>query len=516
MPRWRDDPIGFLRRALPLGVEGTAWAEWGELWPWQVDFLEDLSGELRRKEWGHLRGGRVVSKSPVQRAVSSCTGSGKTAFVLPAAILWLLAVYPRLRGICISTTRDQLFDRLFNACVLMIDSSPRLRALFGYMRSGKIWRHTDENVNFVTFRTSGTPEALQGLHSQGGMTLVVFDESSGVPEDMWRATAGARQDPQAIVLAMGNPRLGEGWFFDRHSGRLARYWHPRFISRWDLPGWSKELNDEKIEEAGGEETWEYRVYTLGRPPLEGAGGLIPRRLVELAMERPLQDTEGRRLVSPDTPLVAGMDLARDGGNLNFCAFTAGIDGRTVPSVFVPGRDLDPEDRVAWALACANEPRPPYGVPDVVYYDASGMDGMFEHELQRYPGGDKFIPVVSKRKSLRPGTNCANLRAEMFQGFRRWMYKGGCLRSDQDMLRLLTAVNAVWDRSERRFTLTPKLDLGIRCGRTRLDEMDARILSCLEPPDTFARSPSKTYGTMPAGGSHSFGGRTGGEARSWMA
>ena len=501
IPRYRYDPAAFVTDALPFGRAGTDWERWQGLWPWQREFFDSVGAEAREKEWGKPRADGEFVKPAIQRVVSSCTGSGKTSLVLPGLLFWAMAVFPTLRAHCISTTREQLMDRFFNACKVMLRNSPKLDGLFEFMLSGKIMRRSSPEVNVATFRAAATPEALQGLHGHGGMTLVLFDEASGIERPFWDATTGPRADPQAIVCAMGNPTKGDGWYWDRHSGRLAKNWKPMFISQKDLPGWSDARERELIEDHGGEDTDSYRYGILGLPPEEGSGGIMPRRLVEACMRRPLVDDRGRPLVPVSTPVVAGMDLARAGENLNYCCFTAGIDGRTIQSRWAKGVDTSPEDRVHWAVSCATEPCHPYGAPSVVYYDAGGGDGFFEMELQRYPCAEKFIPVVFHKKSLVAGSTCGNQKAEMFLGWRRWMFKGGAMSWDPEMLRLLTGVQQIWEKNDKRWTLTKKQDLRTRFGGSRLDEADARMLSVLPPPEDGlpARVPAVRVpaGTLPA-------------------
>ena len=474
---YRYDLVGFAREAIPFGQPGP-WERWKDLWPWQLELLESIGAEMREKRWGEPGpDGEVQPQTPIQRCICSCTGSGKTSLVLPLVLLHALAVHPTMRAVCISPSREQIKDKLANAVKVMIESSPWLSALFTFAESGKVARRRDPGVCFAVFRTAAEREALQGTHGVAGMIAVFIDEASGVPDELWQATAGARQDPQALVIIAGNPLRGDGFYHDRHTGRLAEKWKPVVVPADTLPTWVEARREDLIADHGGEDTETYRASVLALPPLEGSNAFINRKLIETAMNRPLVDDGGRPVVPHDTPLVAGVDLGREGEAKNCVVFRAGMDARSVPIEELRGRDITPAEKVAWLVRIATEERPPYGVPAVIYVDATGLDGQLRWDIERTNHYRKFVWVSFADPDKNRGA--LNKRALMWQGLRSWLHKGGRLRSSPGLLRWLNAARAEFVRD--RMAIIAKDEMKKLAGGDHADEGDALLLAMLAPP-----------------------------------
>lgn len=72
---------------------------------------------------------------------------------------------------------------------------------------------------------------LQGFH--GPNILVILDEASGVPDDIWTAAEGIAVAPNNKILAIGNPLTSTGRFYELF--RANRGWHKCTISSLDHP-----------------------------------------------------------------------------------------------------------------------------------------------------------------------------------------------------------------------------------------------------------------------------------------
>ena len=501
-PGLRYDLLRFAEEAVPFGR--GHWESWSGLWAWQVDFLRGLGDEMKTKGWGARNAdGSTKKLRPIRRVISSATGTGKTALVLPLILLHALVAHPKMRAVCVSPSKDQIKDKLFAAVRVMIESSPFLGCLFSLSESGKVARTGAAALSFAVFRTAREQESLQGTHSHGGQTLTMIDEASGVPDSNFDATAGARQEEQSITILAGNPLGDEGFYHRRHSGDIASAWNPVFVSKKDLPTWDPAEEADLIAEAGGEDTEIYRATVLGLPPLSGVTSFIKRRLVEESMDRPLLDAGGRPLVPHDTPLVVGVDLAREGENLNCAVFRAGMDARTVPIEQERGRDMPPADKVSWLISLATEERPPYGVPVAVYLDGTGLDGQLRDDLGQTPHARKFVWIDFGAAD--PAGHALNKRAALWFRLRAWLFRGGRLRRDQKLVRTITAAKAEYTRGKPG--ITAKEEIAKRAGKDRLDEVDALLLSMLPPPQTHRFVQWEPAGRLV---------RDGGRRRSWMA
>ena len=273
-----------------------------------------------------------------------------------------------------------------------------------------------------------------------------------------------------------------------------------------MPNATPEMRARRARTHGGEDTDDFRVFVLGLPRTAAGNSFIDRRMVDEAMSRPWVDGAGRPLVPADTPLVAGLDLARggaDGGSNTVMAFRAGLDGRSVRPVSIPGSKLEPRDRADWAIREATKPRPPYGKPVVCCYDATGLDGLFAEALRERGAADLFWPINFGSGS--PNARFVNYRSSMWGELSRWLFAGGMLPTrDEALARTITAAGAEYDRNSK-IAITAKVEIGKVAGDEKLDELDARLLSLHDPPvvpDSVRRRTIRNRRPTPAG-------------RSWM-
>lgn len=79
-----------------------------------------------------------------------------------------------------------------------------------------------------------TSEAVkfQGLH--GAHVLIIIDEAPGIKTEIWDAIEGVRAGGHVHVLALGNPVVPGGKFFDAF-GRDRGIWNAKTISAFDTP-----------------------------------------------------------------------------------------------------------------------------------------------------------------------------------------------------------------------------------------------------------------------------------------
>ena len=479
--RYRYAPLEFAELAVPWGARGTSYEGIDGLWPWQRDFLVGVGREAYEKGYGADREGRIQRRPPILRAISSGTGTGKSKIVMPVLMLWRLACYPASRGVAVSPSATHLGDKLASNTRDLIDASPFLHRYFDYSKTDPmIWIKGCQDSRAIYFRTAATKEGLSGWHAPGGMGIW-FDDAAGVSDDARAAVDGAMRDPQVVAVACGQPTRLDGWFMSVSHGDLADRWNAIITSMLDMPGVDDALREWAAQEHAGTDTEDYRVMVLGLPPEPDKRAFIPRPLLEEAADpdrRPLHDANGNPIVPHRTPLVAGLDLDRGPslGASNAMAFTAGVDGRTIRPI--EARGLTADERVAWAIQEAERPRPPYGRPCVVYYDATGLDGMWERDIARLGRERLFRPVDFSAKD--PEGRYRTMRGAMWSGAHQWLARGGCLPADAALFRLVSAARTEPDH-HGKLLITPKVDLGARAGRTKLDEWDARMLSMLAPP-----------------------------------
>jgi hypothetical protein len=135
--------------------------------------------------------------------------------------------------------------------------------------------------------------------------MLIADEASGVPEQVFEAAAGSMSGHNACTILLGNPTKSSGFFFDTHH-RLRDEWWTRRVSCADSPRVSEAYIAEMASRYG-EDSNAYRIRVLGEFPLKGDDTVIPVELVEGAMHRDV-------VASPKAQTVWGLDVARFGAD----------------------------------------------------------------------------------------------------------------------------------------------------------------------------------------------------------
>jgi hypothetical protein len=259
---------------------------------------------------------RSVARYP-RVAVKSCHASGKT-FAIASAVLWWVTSRPD--GIAVTTAptwlqvERVLWGEIRNAisCAKIAYPTPSATALQLGPNRHAIGLSTNEAVRF------------QGFH---GQVLVVLDEAPGVMPEIWDAIEGIRASGDTRVLAVGNPTISSGPFYDAFATNREG-WNLITIGAFDTPnlaGITLEqllaLKDEELDHnpvpylitrrwvkekyfewGPGHPLWESKV--MGNFPQQSEDALLSLTWLELAKLRETGDGE----------LVAGIDVAGPGEN----------------------------------------------------------------------------------------------------------------------------------------------------------------------------------------------------------
>jgi len=157
------------------------------------------------------------------------------------------------------------------------------------------------------------PDRITGFHNEH--VLVIVDEGSGVPDEVY----GAIENPLAAgftrLLLLGNPTQSVGKFRDSFTSPIYKNFH---ISAFDTPSFtgegefpfliSKEYAEQKKLE-WGEDNPLYEVYIKGDFPSGETDRLVPFGLAELAINREIKPDK-------DAEIAIGVDTARMGEDEN--------------------------------------------------------------------------------------------------------------------------------------------------------------------------------------------------------
>jgi len=440
--KYGDDPVGFVRDVLHVEPD-----------PWQAQVLGWIGSGERRC------------------SIKSGHGVGKSACASWAMIWHLLTKYPQ-KTVVTAPTVSQLHDALGTECKRWINELPDAFQSQIEVLSEQIRLKGAPSESFISFRVSRveTPEALAGIHSEH--VLLVVDEASGVPEQIYEASGGSMSGSSATTLLLGNPVRSSGFFHSTHT-RLSKYWKTTTVSCID----SERVTDDYIEDMKiryGEDTNPWRVRVLGEFPFEDEDTIVPRDLIEASINRDVKVIEG--------PVVMGVDIARRGGDSS--AICVRQNNHIIGNGVMTKKGFDLMQVVGWIREeIENVKKSGIEVSEVLI-DSIGLGaGVVDRLLEE--GIDVRGVNVGESSSI--STEFWNLRAELWWKCREWFAKKDVLiPRDERLVEELASVRRLWP-SNGKLQVEPKDQTRQRLGRnTSPDAADALIL-------TFASYASMTTG-----------------------
>jgi phage terminase large subunit len=353
-----------------------------------------------------------VARFP-KTAVKACHASGKT-FIAAAAVLWWITNQPRALAVTTAPTWTQVEQVLWGEIRRLADGArieyPKpsaTRLQLGPDRYA-IGLSTNEGVRF------------QGFH---GNVLVILDEAPGVLPEIYEAIEGIRAGGDVRVLALGNPVISSGPFYDAFTS-AREGWNLITISAFDTPNLQGitleqllQISEEELDQnpfpyltslrwvkekhyewGPGHPLWEARV--LGAFPLQSEDALLSLTWLEQAKLR--EDGDGE--------VKAGLDVAGPGKDETVLCVRRG------PKIVLlrAWPDSDPRGKVIAALSPYRRELKQLNV------DSIGIGwGMFTHL------NDQGLPVreVNVGQAPRNKEKFQNLKAELYWGFRKRAERG---------------------------------------------------------------------------------------------
>lgn len=358
----------------------------------------------------------AVARGERRISIVSGHGVGKTT-LLAWLIVWFACTRFPQKTVCTAPTSAQLFDALAAETKTWFKRlPPALLGLFE-IKSESIHLAAAPDESFVSFRTSRaeTPEALAGVHSAN--VLLIADEASGVPEQVYEAAAGSMSGHTATTILAGNPVRTSGLFFDTHH-KLRDLWFTLQISCVGHPRIAKDFIADMARRYG-EDSNAFRVRVLGLFPKGDDDTVIPYEMAQAALQRDVKPL----LVQP----IWGVDCARFGSDKSALARRR---GNTLTEKVQEWAGLDTME-LAGRIKALYDSAPPSERPSQINVDVIGLgagvcDRLRELGLPARGINVSEAPVVFSDKYL-------NLRAELWFKGRDWLAARDCALANDEGL-----------------------------------------------------------------------------------
>lgn len=244
-------------------------------------------------------------------SVRSCNSAGKS-FISARVVIWYLHAYPDSMVITTAPTMNQVTNILWRE-VRSAFSATRLpllgRCLTSRYEIGTTWYA-------MGFKSDdASPDKFQGFHAD--RILLVVDEAAGVAEPVYGALDAIMTGENTRQLLIGNPTSVSGSFYESHHKMRSRY-NTITISANDTPNFTGEGQGrpylitktwvDDVISRHGEDSPYVQSRVFANFPRVGEKTLIPLVWIEKCANQ--------RIATVDGEVVAGLDIARYGGDEN--------------------------------------------------------------------------------------------------------------------------------------------------------------------------------------------------------
>jgi phage terminase large subunit len=441
-------------------------------------------------------------------AVASAHNTGKS-WLTARAVLWFGACFPHSKIITTGPTHNQVKNILWSE-IRTAHAQSKIQ-LGGELNLTEWKLDSDWFALGFTPRNEligevgqGTQSSFQGFHAQGGI-LVVFDEATGIPHNIWTMAEGLLTQANTKFVAIGNPTSRNSEFFRCFKDPA---WHKIYLSCFDSPNLiasgitdikalKKELSilrtlpdvevQKRLESYKVLKPWllstswvmgralkwgiDHPLFVskvLGTFPEEGDNSLMRLGICEEAQRREYTPIQSDRK-------TLGVDVARFGTDRTVLTYLHGFK-------FVDKEVHAKHDTMQVSgdvIAFCRR----HGWPDVICVDATGIGSGVVDALNQ-ARGERIIPRTTEIREVQFGSGCehdddkakyTNLKARMFDLLAQDLKAGLCLPQEDVYLDELPTILYAYD-SKGRMAIESKDDYKKRTGRGSPDHADSLALA----------------------------------------
>ena len=464
------DPLAFVLGAFPWSEPGTTLEAFSGPEDWQRDILLALGQGL------------LTPNQAIQLARASGHGIGKSACV-SWIIIWAFTTAPDTRGVVTANTENQLktktwaeLGKWFNLFIGREHFTLTATALLSKDPSReRTWR-----IDMVPWSEKNT-EAFQGLHNKGKRLLLIMDEASAIPDQIWEVAEGAMTDSDTEIIwcAFGNPTRNIGRFKECFgTGRFAKFWNSASVDSRAVSITNKTRIGQWAETYGDDSDF-FRIRVKGEFPRQGEMEFFSAEDIAQATVRDVS-------VSLGDPLALGVDVARYGKNASVLYPRKGRDARNLPRQRYQGLSTVQLAEKVFEVHTLLR-------PDGIMIDGGGVGGgvvdnvrqkqLFCYEVQFGAKDDTPHAVWGSQ-----GEKYANKRSGMYGAARAWL-KTGAIPPDPDLIKQFQGIKYVLNKKDE-IQLISKEDLvkdNPDLAEVGLDDIDAFVLTFAHALEAHARA-----------------------------
>lgn len=302
--------------------------EWG---PdiWALEFLDDLGREIKDRAFDGIH-----NVDPIRFSTVSGHGIGKSTLVA-WLIFFILDTRPFSKGVVTANTSDQLRTKTWSELAkwhhLALTSHfwdyVNSRGNMSVSRRGKPEIKQRWRCDAITCRPENA-ESFQGLHAADSTPFYIFDEASGIENEIWEARFGGATDGEPMSFDFGNPTRKSGYFYENCVGSFKHRYIVRQIDSRSVYITNKKYFEDAIADYGADSDF-VKVKIKGEFPTSATVQFIGDDLVNNAMSRPGTHQK-------DDPIVIGVDCARYGDNDTVIFPRIGDDAKSFPYIRLHG------------------------------------------------------------------------------------------------------------------------------------------------------------------------------------
>lgn len=454
------DPAGFVRFAFPWGEPGSALEQYAGPDGWQTEYLERLGELVRERAFD----GRTAVQ-PVRMSRSSGHGIGKSTMAA-WLVCWIMSTRPRCRGTVTANTFTQLSSKTWASVQRW--SKLCITGHWFICTGDRLYQRDARESWFTSAQTcrEENSEAFAGQHAADSTSFYLFDEASAVPDKIYEVAEGGLTDGEPMEFLFGNPTRNSGKFHRSVFGSERNRWDHGCIDSRESGITNKEQIAQWLADYGEDSDF-FRVRVRGLAPRAADAQYIDSDRVYAAQNRLVA-------ILPDEPLVAGLDVARGGGDNCVIRFRRGLDAAGISPIRIPGADARDSTRVITIAADVLTRDYSGQRVAMLFVDETGVGGPIGDRLRQL--GHRNVTGVQFAGGS-PDSHYANMRAWMWSRLRDWLERG---RIDRDE-RLATDLTGpgYFHNKRDQLLLESKEDMKKR-GLDSPDDGDALALTFAAP------------------------------------